>query len=132
MPDPVERDELLALAADRDLAIISDEVFADYNFGSERFGSTSVVGASSALCFVLNGLSKAAGMPQMKIGWIVLSGPGREVTRAIERLEVIADTYLSVGTPVAKALPRLLTIGSGFENKFTSACERIWRYSTGS
>jgi alanine-synthesizing transaminase len=112
-----EREELLTLAAERNLAIISDEVFAEYNVGSERFGSTSFMGASSALCFVLNGLSKAAGMPQMKIGWIALSGPPTEVTRAVERLEVIADTYLSVGTPVAKALPTLLTIGSGFRKQ---------------
>ncbi len=107
-----ERDELLSVAADYDLAVISDEVFADYNLGPKRFTSTSFTGTSSALSFVLNGLSKAAGMPQLKLGWIALNGSETEITRALERLEVIADTYLSVGTPVAKALPRLLAIGS--------------------
>jgi aspartate/methionine/tyrosine aminotransferase len=105
-----ERDELLAIAADHDLAVISDEVFADYNLGPER--STSLIGNNSALSFVLNGLSKAAGMPQMKLGWIALNGAPKEIDRALERLEVIADTYLSVGTPVAKALPQLLAIGA--------------------
>ena len=109
---PTERDELLAIAGDHNLAIISDEVFADYNLGTKPFTATSLVGSTSALSFVLNGLSKAAGMPQMKLGWTLLNGPEEERHRAIERLELIADTYLSVGTPVAKALPQLLKIGS--------------------
>jgi alanine-synthesizing transaminase len=109
---PVERDELLAVAHEYEFAIISDEVFADYNLGSKSFGATSLAGTTSALTFLLNGLSKAAGMPQMKLGWIVLKGPDKDRRDATERLEVIADTYLSVGTPVAKALPQLLTIGA--------------------
>ena len=107
-----ERKDLLTIAAKHELAIISDEVFADYNLGTKAFTATSLVGSTSALSFVLNGLSKAAGMPQMKLGWILLNGPEEERHRAIERLELIADTYLSVGTPVAKALPQLLKIGS--------------------
>lgn len=108
---PAERDELLAIAGQHDLVIISDEVFADYNLGTKPFTATSFAGSTSRLSFVLNGLSKAAGMPQMKLGWILLNGPEEETQRAIERLELIADTYLSVGTPVAKALPQLLKIG---------------------
>lgn len=107
-----ERDELLRVAAEHNLALISDEVFADYALGPKRFTSTSFMGNRSALSFVLNGLSKTAGMPQMKLGWIALNGSDTEVSRALARLEVIADTYLSVGTPAAKALPRLLSIGS--------------------
>jgi alanine-synthesizing transaminase len=109
---PAERDELSAIARKHELAIISDEVFADYNLGAKSFTATSMVGTTSAVSFVLNGLSKAAGMPQMKLAWIVLNGPEEQRHRAMERLEVIADTYLSVGTPVAKALPQLLAIGS--------------------
>ncbi len=108
----VERDQLLAIAQHYGLAIISDEVFADYNVGSKPLTATSLAGTTSALTFVLNGLSKAAGMPQMKVGWMVLNGPEEDRHDATERLEVIADTYLSVGTPVAKALPQLLKIGS--------------------
>jgi alanine-synthesizing transaminase len=107
-----ERDQLLAIAQHYGLAIISDEVFADYNVRSKPLTATSLAGTTSALTFVLNGLSKAAGMPQMKVGWMVLNGPEEDRHDATERLEVIADTYLSVGTPVAKALPQLLKIGS--------------------
>jgi aspartate/methionine/tyrosine aminotransferase len=64
------------------------------------------------LTFCLSGLSKVAGLPQMKIGWIVLAGPPAGQAAARERLELIADTYLSVGTPVQHALPRLLTLGA--------------------
>ena len=110
--NPAERDQLLEIARKHELAIISDEVFADYNLGAKPFTATSLVGTTSAVSFVLNGLSKAAGMPQMKLAWIVLNGPKEERHGAMERLEVIADTYLSVGTLVAKALPQLLAIGS--------------------
>ncbi len=116
---PTERAQLLALAAERDLAVISDEVFSDYIFGPEQFTSTSFVGTNSALTFVLNGLSKVAGMPQMKLGWIVLNGSQTAQQSALERLELISDTYLSVGTPVAKALPRLLEIGSEIREQIT-------------
>jgi aspartate/methionine/tyrosine aminotransferase len=72
----------------------------------------SLAGTEEVLTFVLNGLSKVAGLPQMKLGWIVVSGPMADQAAALARLEVVADTYLSVGTPVQLALPRLLA-GSG-------------------
>ena len=80
------------------VAIISDEVF----------GPRTLVGERRALTFSMSGLSKLAGLPQMKLGWIVASGPGHE--RALDALELIADTYLSVATPVQLALPRLLEL----------------------
>jgi aspartate/methionine/tyrosine aminotransferase len=82
------------------------------------------MGTGSALSFVLNGLSKAAGMPQMKLGWIALNGAQTEINRALERLEVISDTYLSVGTPVAKALPQLLTIGADVREQILQRVRR--------
>lgn len=114
---PSERHDLVTIAEEYNLPIISDEVFADYNLSSKPFKATSLTGTTSALSFVLNGLSKAAGMPQMKLGWIVLNGSQEERHRAMERLEVVADTYLSVGTPVTTALPQLLAIGSGIRDE---------------
>jgi len=95
--------KLDARAAARNLAIISDEVFADYTF---RGGHPTLIGERRALTFSLNGLSKSAGLPQLKLGWIVASGPG--CNDALNRLEWIADTYLSVSAPVQAALPRIL------------------------
>ena len=86
------------------LPLISDEVFASY---AHVDGVLPTLGENGrVLTFVLDGLSKSAGMPQMKAGWIRVSGPGAEEAR--HRLELIADTYLSVSTPVQWALPALL------------------------
>lgn len=93
------------------LPILSDEVFSDYPFGSDPSRVTTLTGARNVLTFSMSGLSKVAGLPQMKLGWIVASGPGHEA--ALDRLELIADTYLSVGTPVQLVLPRLLAASTG-------------------
>jgi alanine-synthesizing transaminase len=88
------------------IPILSDEVFSDYAFSSApRPPSPSV------LRFSMSGLSKIAALPQMKLGWIVAAGPGHEA--ALARLELIADTYLSVATPVQIALPRLFHASAG-------------------
>ncbi|MFH0902676.1 MAG: pyridoxal phosphate-dependent aminotransferase [Pseudomonadota bacterium] len=103
--------KLEAMANERNLALISDEVFADYPFrddNDERRSALLASEARSTLCFSLGGLSKSAGLPQLKLGWIIVGGPGTQRARAIERLELIADTYLSVSTPVMLATPRLL------------------------
>jgi alanine-synthesizing transaminase len=106
-----ELERLVELAAERNLALISDEVFSDYAFGLDAERVESLTGVEGALTFCLSGLSKLAGMPQMKLGWIVIGGPGALRAEAAERLELIADTYLSVGTPVQHALPQLLEAG---------------------
>jgi alanine-synthesizing transaminase len=103
-----EAEGLEYFAARRELAILSDEVFADYSLGEDPSRVATLAGNGSALTFCMSGLSKIAGLPQLKLGWIVVSGPGHE--DAIERLEWIADTYLSVSTPVQAALPRLLDL----------------------
>jgi aspartate/methionine/tyrosine aminotransferase len=72
------------------------------------------------LTFCLSGLSKVAGMPQMKLGWIVIGGPSVLRTAAAERLELIADTYLSVGTPVQHALPSLLAAGEDVHRQISA------------
>jgi hypothetical protein len=107
-----DREWLVALCARRGLAIISDEVFAGYPL-APRADASSFVGESRTLNFVLGGLSKSAGLPQVKLGWMLVDGPAALVTDALERLELVADTYLSVSTPVQVAAARLITSGGG-------------------
>ncbi len=102
---PGEREELLAFCESRGLALIVDEVFLDYPLEG---AAASFAGQERVLTFVLNGLSKTCALPQWKLGWIAASGPPAWRDAALDRLEVIADTYLSVGSPVQLALPALL------------------------
>lgn len=105
----LKRDELRAIA-DLKLPIISDEVFADYAFGEDpRRAVSALEAADETLVFRLGGLSKSCALPQLKLAWTAIAGPGSE--DAIERLEHIADAYLSPGTPVQRALPALLQLG---------------------
>ena len=107
-----EFDALAARSAERDAALIVDEVFADYTLGSGRSGRSGESGRSGALRFRLGGLSKSAGLPQVKLGWIAVDGPDALVLGALDRLELICDTYLSVSTPVQAAAPALLAGGA--------------------
>jgi aspartate/methionine/tyrosine aminotransferase len=105
-----DREWLASCCAERDIAVISDEVFAGYVLGS-RPDAVSFTGERRALTFVLGGLSKSAGLPQVKLAWILAGGPGALVQDALTRLDVIADTYLSVSTPVQEAAPGLIAAG---------------------
>jgi hypothetical protein len=100
--------DLMALCAERGLALVSDEVFADYGFGDDPRRLPSVAENGPCLAFSLGGLSKSCGLPQLKLAWIAVCGPERLRDEALARLEIVADTYLSVGTPVQRAAPRLL------------------------
>ena len=102
-----ERQRLEEICVRRGLALIVDEVFLDYPLTDERLRSFAV-GPHPVLTFCLSGMSKIAGLPQMKAGWIVGSGPEAERSQAMGRLEVIADTFLSMNAPVQGALPRWL------------------------
>ncbi len=106
-----ELDALTQLCAARRIALISDEVFSDYGFAADAERVFSVAGCEECLAFAMSGLSKIAGLPQMKLGWIVVSGPADLRAQAMEKLEWIADTYLSVSTPVQWAAARLLAAG---------------------
>jgi len=111
----LKRDELprlLSLSAASGLAIVSDEVFSDYTFAPCQERVRSLTGIEDVLTFCLSGLSKIAALPQMKLGWIVTGGPADLHTRALERLELIADTFLSAGTPVQRAAGRLIEAGA--------------------
>jgi len=110
-----EAEELNRLCAARRLALVADEVFLDYaHDGRARPSFSSNLGA---LTFTLSGLSKIAGLPQMKIAWIVAGGPEGPLRAALERLEVIADTYLSLSTPQQLALPTLLEQRSSMQRQ---------------
>lgn len=96
------------LCAARGVAIVSDEVFADYTFGPDPRRAGSFASDGPALAFAMGGLSKACALPQLKLAWTAVAGPAALREPALARLEVIADTYLSAGTPVQRALPELL------------------------
>jgi len=107
-----ERRAVLDLAGRYGAALIVDEVFLGFPVESES--GYSFRGETSVLCFVLDGLSKLLGLPQMKLGWISVSGPQGAVAEAEGRLEIIADTYLSAGTPIMNALPSYLAEAPAF------------------
>ena len=98
-----ERRDLEQLCAEHGMALIVDEVFLDYPL-NEAPGPSFATGEHPALTFVLSGISKIAALPQMKAAWIAAAGPERELRPALERLEVIADTFLSLNAPVQCAL----------------------------
>ncbi len=96
-----EADELSRLCLEFNLALIVDEVFLDYGIGAAALSFAS--GLQEVPVFVVSGLSKIAGLPQMKAAWIVATGPRRE--EALSRLEIIADTFLSMNAPMQWTLP---------------------------
>jgi len=118
-----ERHGLSTRCAERDGALIVDEVFADYPLDTDsvrlkadttgvRPDVASGFSRTTCLTFRLGGLSKSAGLPQVKLGWIAVDGPDRQVAEALDRLELICDTYLSVSTPVQVAAPALIESGA--------------------
>jgi alanine-synthesizing transaminase len=114
-----ERVKLQEICARHGLALIVDEVFLDYPLGEETLRSFSV-GPHPVLTFVLSGMSKIAGLPQMKVGWIVGLGPEEMRRQAMGRLEVIADTFLSMNAPVQMALPSWLAGRKGIQGQILS------------
>ena len=101
-----EREELNAFCREYDLSLIVDEVFLDYAHDGVARPTFAV--NEGALTFTLSGLSKISGLPQMKVAWIVSSGPPADTSPALARLDVIADTYLSMNAPLQFATPTLL------------------------
>jgi alanine-synthesizing transaminase len=105
--------ELAAACARSDAALICDEVFADYVWSSPSAGARGhVLFERDVLSFSLGGLSKTVGLPQVKLGWMAIGGPQDVVGQAHARLEVAADTYLSVSTPVQVSASTLLANGA--------------------
>jgi alanine-synthesizing transaminase len=107
----VNRQELTALGTvcrDYDLALIVDEVFSDFMAAENPGRVRTAVNHSNSLTFVLNGLSKMVGLPQVKLGWMVVNGDPDRSAQALSRLEMMLDFYLSPSTPVQHAVKRLL------------------------
>lgn len=105
-----ELEQLLALCRDRGWALIADEVFADYRLDAEA-PLTDIAARADVPAFTLGGLSKTAGLPQLKLGWMVAGGPAPACDAALAGLELIADSFLSVNTPVQVAARHLLERG---------------------
>jgi alanine-synthesizing transaminase len=104
-------------------ALVVDEVFADYAFDSADTFS-DIAARSEVLCFTLAGLSKTIGMPQLKLAWCVVGGPPSERDAALAALEMVADSYLSVGTPVQVAAPALLRAGAPVRHAIQERIQR--------
>jgi alanine-synthesizing transaminase len=115
---PDERSGLNRICAGRQLAIIADEVFLDFALSSKRH--LSWVANSEVLTFTMSGLSKMCGLPQMKAAWLAASGPKDLKARALERLEVIADTYLSMNAPIQHAISEFLQQRHEFQRQLMS------------
>jgi len=114
--------KLNELCAARGLALIADEVFLDFGLGDAR--PVTFAGNVGALTFAMSGLSKIAGLPQMKMAWVIASGPEELKRQAVERLEVIADTYLSPNAPVQLATPVFLEQRRGFQKQVIARVRR--------
>jgi alanine-synthesizing transaminase len=110
---PWEAEELARICRELDLSLVVDEVFLD--FGISATGCSFAAGLAGVSVFVVSGLSKIAGLPQMKAAWIVATGPDQ--TQALDRLEVIADTFLSMNAPVECALPAWLSKRAEIQNQ---------------
>lgn len=102
--------EIERVAVERGIAVISDEVFSDYPLSDTIDRALSAASRCAALAFSLGGLSKSAGLPHWKLGWIRVGGPEALKRDALRGLELIADSYLSVATPVQEALPAVLAL----------------------
>jgi aspartate/methionine/tyrosine aminotransferase len=105
-----EREALVGVCLTRGCALIADEVFSDYASSEDPSRVATLAGEDRVPTFVLDGISKMLALPQMKLGWIAASGPAGVRDEALARLEVVADTYLSVNTPVQQALGDLMAL----------------------
>jgi alanine-synthesizing transaminase len=122
----LHRDDLAALsdvAAAREWAIIGDEVFADYPLDAAPEAANVLAGAG-VLTFSLGGLSKSAGLPQLKLGWVGFGGPAAQVDEALAAFELVADTYLSVSTPVQAAAADLIEQGMVIRSQILARVRR--------
>ncbi|HSY31117.1 MAG TPA: pyridoxal phosphate-dependent aminotransferase [Verrucomicrobiae bacterium] len=112
-----DMNRLNQLCLERELALVADEVFLDFSAGEDLL--PSFASNNKALTFTMSGLSKISGLPQMKVAWLIASGPEALKQQAVARLEMIADTYLSMNTPMQLALPVLLELRHAFQQQCT-------------
>lgn len=112
-----EAEQLVEFCARRKLALVSDEVFSDFPLRDDPERADTLCRNERGLSFSLSGISKICGLPQMKLGWIVVAGEAGLRREAFSRLELVADTYLSAGAPVQHALPRLFEACGGVRDQ---------------
>ena len=110
-----ERERLQELCARHGLALIVDEVFLDYGLSGKI--ASFATGLHPGLTFVVSGVSKVAALPQMKVGWLACFGPMVLREEALARLEIVADTFLSLNAPAQHALPHWLALGPGIRSQ---------------
>jgi alanine-synthesizing transaminase len=118
-----ELHRLNEICSDRKLAIIADEVFLDFALKEDATPFTFAKNCD-ALTFTMSGVSKISGLPQMKAAWLIASGPDQLTAPALARLEVIADTYLSMNAPVQHAIPQFLKLRQGFQDQLLARVRR--------
>ena len=119
---PEEIARLIEICSARKMAVIADEVFLDFALAGEQ--PASFAANAGALTFTMSGLSKISGLPQMKAAWLIAGGPEKVKTQALARLEVIADTYLSMNSPVQLAIPAFLEQRHGFQRQLMARVRR--------
>jgi alanine-synthesizing transaminase len=112
---PEEMRKVSKICAERQIAVIADEVFLDFALGEKH--PATFAGNPGALTFTMSGLSKICGLPQMKAAWLIVSGQEPFKAQALARLEVIADTHLSMGAPIQWAMPTLLGQRAAFQKQ---------------
>ncbi len=110
-----ERQQLNDFCHEQSLALLVDEVFLDFDLSGDQ--PETYAANRKVLTFTLSGLSKVSGLPQMKVAWMATTGPEEMVSAALDRLEVIADTYLSMNAPLQHAVPELLALRRGFQSQ---------------
>ena len=103
---------LSACCATHGLVLVADEVFVDYRLPAASAHPSTVLTDTTCLTVSLGGLSKAVGLPQLKLAWMAVAGPDREARDLLDRLELVGDSFLSVGTPIQAALPAILSRGA--------------------
>jgi alanine-synthesizing transaminase len=117
-----DRDFLLATCADHGVPLIVDEVFLEYPLRDDLLPQTTLAAEPPGLLFVLDGFSKRLGLPQVKLAWIATAGPRAQVEEAMERLDLVADTLLTVSGPIQRAAGRLLAEGGEITARIRSRC----------
>jgi len=110
-----DMDRLNQICLEGELALIADEVFLDFSFGTDIL--PTFASNNKALTFTMSGLSKISGLPQMKVAWLIATGPETIKQKAVARLEMISDTYLSMNTPMQLGLPALLELRHNFQQQ---------------
>ncbi|HMD12989.1 MAG TPA: pyridoxal phosphate-dependent aminotransferase [Bacteroidota bacterium] len=115
--DASEYSEIRELAIKHNLAIIVDEVFIDYSFESNPLPDRSYVTETQVLTFTLNGIAKMLGLPQMKLGWMIVGGPPKDRQEVVARMEILCDTFLSVNTPVQLAFPPIMAVAQSIHQE---------------